>query len=666
MDGSTGFVPREFSGTTKITDKGIRNHFSKSVSPWRPLAELIWNGFDAKANNVSANIDTNKLGGVESITVLDDGHGIDVDGSDSSFFKFRDSKKKRSHDVHGEKGIGRLYFHKICNLAEWYTKSADTDAKLTVHSNALDKIEATTIPPGAQHALLSDLASGTCVELTRFSEPYPGHDNIAKCLSLEFGWYLAINPTKSIILNGEKILPPEHDSETISLNIEDGLFEIKLIHWSEKPTSGKSYIYYTSSKEKVVSYALSSLNQKPGYHTTLAARSTWFDASEIDDQSLHISFDALTQTKTWRLLQKHINDFGQEHYRQFLVSKADEQLNKLEMDGELPSYKDAGKGYAEWRLGHLKSILRVILISDPKVFKDSNKKQRKLIIRLLDRLAISNENDAIFEVLDSVLNLDESSMQKFADQIKLAKLNNIVQTIERLQKREIAIARIGEIMRNHYEKTLETPDLQGVIEANTWLFGNQYETIGAEEDTFTVIARNLRDRMKDINNVHGDDIDDGATIEGANRQVDLFLVRRQMEFDSATHQPYFKCVIIEIKRPSIALNKKHLRQIDDYAEILEKDPEFNGAGTRYEIILVGRKISGADVAIKNSLEGFFDKNDPGLVGIGPIKKYVKTWKTIIEEFDIKNRFLLEILQTQRLVVESSKEDLLSKLQHKTH
>lgn len=86
MDGSTGFVPREFSGTTKITDKGIRNHFSKSVSPWRPLAELIWNGFDAKANNVSANIDTNKLDGVESITVLDDGHGIDVDGSDSSFF----------------------------------------------------------------------------------------------------------------------------------------------------------------------------------------------------------------------------------------------------------------------------------------------------------------------------------------------------------------------------------------------------------------------------------------------------------------------------------------------------------------------------------------------------------------------------------------------------
>lgn len=666
MDGSAGFVPRVFSGATKITDKGIRNHFSKSVSPWRPLAELIWNGFDAKAKNVTVNIDTNKLGGVESITILDDGDGIDVDGSDSSFFNFRDSKKKRSHDVHGEKGIGRLYFHKICNLAEWYTKSADTDAKLTVHSTALDKIEATTIPSGSQHSLLSDLVSGTCVELTRFSDLYPSHETIAKCLSLEFGWYLVINPNKTITLNGEKILPPDHSSETISLAIEDQFFDVKLIHWAEKPTSGKSYIYYTSAKGKVVSYALSSLNQKAGYHTTLAACSAWFDASEVDDDRLHLSFDTLTQTKIWKPLQKQISEFGQEHYKRFLVSKANEQLEKLEKDGELPSYEGSNKGYAEWRLGHLKNILRVILISDPKIFKESNKKQRKLVIRLLDRLAISNENDAIFEVLESVLDLDDSSMQVFSDQIKTAKLNNIVQTIERLQKRELAVSRIDEIMRNHYNATLETPDLQGVIEANTWLFGNQYETIGAEEDTFTVIAKNLRDTMKGINELDESDIDEGATVDGANRQVDLFLVRKQMQFDSANHQPYFKCVIIEIKRPSVALNKKHLRQIDDYAEIIEKSANFNGIRTRYEIILVGRKISNDDVAIRNQLQGFSDKNDPGLVGTGTVKKYVKTWKTIIEEFGIANNFLLTALQTQRESVECSRDELLTSLHETTH
>lgn len=666
MDGSTGFVPREFSGTTRITDRGIRNHFSKSASPWRPLAELIWNGFDAKAKHVTVNIDTNKLGGVESITVLDDGHGIDVDGSDSSFFNFRDSKKKRSHDVHGEKGIGRLYFHKICNRADWYTKSSGIDAKLTVHSAALDKVEASTIPSSSQHALLSNLVSGTCVELTRFSEPFLSHENVVKCLSLEFGWYLAINPNKTIALNGEKILPPDHSSATTSLNIDGQLFEVKLIHWADKPTSGKSYIYYASSKDKVVDYALSSLNQKPGYHTTLAACSAWFDASEVDNDSLNLSFDTLTQTKIWKSLQKQISDFGQEHYKKFLVSKADEQLEQLEIDGELPSFEGASKGYAEWRLGHLKNILRVILISDPKVFKDSNKKQRKLVIRLLDRLAISNENDAIFEVLESVLDLDDSSMRVFSDQIRTAKLNNIVSTIEKLQHREDAISRISEIMLHHYKDVLETPDLQGVIEANTWLFGSQYETIGAEETTFTKIAQNLRDKVKGIDHVSEDDVEDGATVAGANRQTDLFLVRRSMQHDSINNQPYFKCVIIEIKRPSIALNKNHLRQIDDYAGILAKHPSYQGIQTRYEIILLGRKISAVDYDIGERLEQLADRNDPGLVGAGLIKKYVKTWQSIVEEFRLSNHYLLNTLQSQRDVLEESKAELLTNLQAGAH
>jgi len=666
MDGSTSFSPRVFSGTTKITDKGIRNHFGKSVSPWRPLAELIWNGFDAKANTITACVTRNEIGGIDSVTVLDDGDGIDTDGNDSSFFNFRDSKKKRSHNVHGEKGIGRLYFHKICNQSDWYTRSAGVDAKLTVFSSALDRVEATTIPRTDQHALLAESTSGTCVELTKFSTPYPDHEDLVKSLSLEFGWYLAINTDKVITLNGEKILPPSHKTNDATFDIEDQHFHVRLIHWLEKPTSGQSYIYYTSANGKTVDYSLSSLNKKTDYYTTLAAQSSWFDDCQDEHNLLRVSFQALSQSKIWKQLHKNISEFGQNHYREFLVSKAEERLNQLEADGELPSYEGVSKSYSEWRLGNLKNILRVILISDPKVFKDSNKKQRKLVIRLLDRLAISNENDAIFEVLESVLDLDDSSMQAFSDQIKTASLNNIIQTVERLQKREMAIARISEIMRNHYDKTLETPDLQGVIEANTWLFGNQYETIGAEEDTFSAIARNLRDRMKNINDVSEDDIDDGATLEGANRQVDLFLVRRQMEFDSSTHQPYFKCVIIEIKRPSLSLNKKHLRQIEDYAEILEKDPDFHGAGTQYEIILVGRKISNSDVTIRNALKGFSDKNDPGLVGDGPIKKYVKTWKTIIEEFSIKNNFLLETLQTRRIAVESSRAALLSKLHVKTH
>lgn len=58
-----------------------------------------------------------------------------------------------------------------------------------------------------------------------------------------------------------------------------------------------------------------------------------------------------------------------------------------------------------WRLQHTRELVRQIYIADPRVFDDGNEKQAKIIIRLLDRLAVSNESDALMDVLDGVLEL---------------------------------------------------------------------------------------------------------------------------------------------------------------------------------------------------------------------------------------------------------------------
>mgnify|MGYP000297765560 CR=1 FL=1 len=51
----------------------------------------------------------------------------------------------------------------------------------------------------------------------------------------------------------------------------------------------------------------------------------------------------------------------------------------------------------------LKKLLKDIYIADPQVFHSLNGKQTKIIIRLLDTILVSNENDSIFEVLEGVL-----------------------------------------------------------------------------------------------------------------------------------------------------------------------------------------------------------------------------------------------------------------------
>lgn len=143
-----------------------------------------------------------------------------------------------------------------------------------------------------------------------------------------------------------------------------------------------------------------------------------------------------------------------------------------------------------------------------------------------------------------------------------------------------------------------------------------------------------------------EDVEDISHIDGVRGQVDLFLAGRipKTDYDGTK---YFHCVVIEIKRPGIALNYKHLSQLDRYASILAKNPEFNGDNTRIDLILVGRKISGSDTSIKARLETCRDKQDPGLVTAGKIKSYVKTWETICEEFELSNDFLLKKLETRK-------------------
>ena len=228
------------------------------------------------------------------------------------------------------------------------------------------------------------------------------------------------------------------------------------------------------------------------------------------------------------------------------------------------------------------------------------------------------------------------------------------------------MSKLREIMENRFTEVSETPDLQSIIENNTWLFGSQYTTLGAEEDTFQVIAKNLRDKVQDINLVSNDDLAEGSVITGVNRQVDLFLARKVPTYDSEGKE-FYKCIIIEIKRPGIALNKKHLQQVDDYAEIITKHAAFGSDRMKFELILVGRKISRDDVQIKRRLVGLKDKGEYGLVtSDNNIKCYVKDWFTIFDEFDLSNRYLLENLSTKLgTLSDIPTKNLVDELQSKT-
>jgi hypothetical protein len=653
---------KTLSGTAQISDEGIKKHF-RSYETWQALFELVWNSLDAKAKKVEVGLRESALESIEYVTILDDGDGVDVRNIDDNFGQFNDSQKKENVDQHGSHGRGRLAFHRLASEAAWWTRRGDIDAVIRVFDGNIKAFAGDYIKPIEQHELLLNYTSGTVVELKRIHSNLPPVAQLLEKFAVEFGWYLALNSDRAISLNGIKVAVPAHDRHTQAIDIGSVRFDVQVLRWHDKPTSEKSYVYLLDSEGKVRHKQLSSFNQKANFFVSVYAQSPWADNFSSEPSDLFGERARTTASEEWRKLADQIHDQVTDIYAEFLRLYVEGELKKFDEDGIFPNYVGLPIPYAEWRAANTRNLVRLVYMSDPTLINSLNKKQKKIVVRLLDRLSVSNENDALFEIISEVLDLDEPNLLALSRQLQHTTLEHVISTIELLQQRQLAVRKLRKLMDDHYRTVLETPDLQQIIENNTWLFGNQYETIGAEEDTFTSVARNLREKLKDVNVVDEEDVEDSAHVAGANRQTDIFLARKFPTRDSLG-QSYYRCIIIEIKRPSIALNYKHLRQLDDYAAIVKKHPAFSSERMQFELILVGRKISSADFEIKSRLKNQLAHGEMGLVSVDDqMKRYVMNWYTLLDSFELSHGHLLKTLELKREVLSSStKDELVRELQ----
>ncbi|EOX1109675.1 ATP-binding protein [Escherichia coli] len=653
-------------GTTEINSLGIKNHF-ESVEPVQAILELVWNGFDAGAKNININIVYDHFDTVKNLTILDDGDGINFTDLGSNFNRFNDSLKKTSIDQHGSKGRGRLSFHRLCHQAIWYTKYLSRNAYIKINDEDIKTYEAQIdIDAEEQNSLLNAMDKGTCVELTLLHSSLPDRSELISILSNEFCCKLALDDERRIFVNGTEIDIPEHEIKEVSFEIENNEFMVKGIRWDKKPATEKSFIYLTDSSGKIVHKESTTFNKKRDFHLSVFVSSIWADTFSSNGDDIFSTAKSNPDSKAWRQLVKNVLKFSRSIYDDFLRVQVEKAIQKLEEDGAFPTYNEYDITYASWKRNNIKQVVRSIYIADPQFLVSLTIKQKKIIIRLLDKMLVSNQNEDLFDILESVLDLSDSDLSRFASQLKKTKLENIISSIEELQRRRFAVEKLKLIMNEHYKEVLETPDLQKIIENNTWLFGERYETIGAEEDSFTKIAKSLRDSVYSINNIDEQDVENGEDIIGAKRQTDLFLARRMPTFDSNGNK-IFRCIIIEIKRPSIALNVKHLRQLEDYAGIIKRHPEFSSQNLHFELILIGRKISSQDIEIPTRLSNYAGRGDVGLVSDDAnMKRYVKNWYTIFDTFELTNSFMLEKLQMERDIIEKkSREDLIKELQEES-
>jgi len=179
---------RQISGKTELNGEGIKKHF-RTTDPWRAIAELAWNGFDAKALNVGVLVEEGPMGGATRVVVSDDGEGIELETHAETFGRFNDSSKKEDVTTHGSHGRGRLSFHRLAERAVWWTNAAGSGpARIEVNGAELTNYEGRSLESSAMPAGMDAGKTGTIAELLNLHAALPTTEELHKLLSIEFGW----------------------------------------------------------------------------------------------------------------------------------------------------------------------------------------------------------------------------------------------------------------------------------------------------------------------------------------------------------------------------------------------------------------------------------------------------------------------------------------------
>lgn len=638
----------------KTTDQSIRSQLS-GVKPEQALAEYIWNGFDANATKIEINTEFNELNSLISMSIQDNGDGIDYDDLENTLDLFLDSKKKNisKPTTRGKKGRGRFTFIKFCDQARWETSSGNNSFYFVIDSGYLNKYEPDRI------VKTKTKKKGTKVIFSHIKgfDFNLFNDHIVPFLRNEFTWLLLSNPKLKLIVNGVELNASGYEMIPHQEEIEEGVFSLKSIIWEEKPNQEKSLVYFINSSNEIVHKELSDLNFK-GFYCSSYVSSDWFDgfdrngdlwsSNKSPESEVFVTILALAKHK---LRQEYIS---------FRNSAADNLIQQYIKEGVFPEISGDNCVLNEFHREQLISTIKTIYEAQPAIFsKQLNKSQKRILIKLLDRIVQSNRLSELFDVLDGVVSLSEDDMGRISGLLQRTSLENIAKTVEHVRDRLDIIRSFKSLIYDHKKFALEVPHIQKCIESNLWIFGEKYHLLTSEEDKFDQALRALLD----FNSKDSYYDRKPLTHPDKNKEMDLFIAQKGFKV-SDNDKKYFHYVVIELKRPSIKLGDKELAQIKTYKNVIANEPQFQDEDSIWDFVLIGNEISESKIMsadLRSDLETNRIHGEPGLVQkTGNFRIIVKTWKQILNEFELRYNDISNKLSLKELEIVTSTPNELTK------
>ena len=643
-------MKRKISTSSRsVLNSGLTEDYRKAI------AEYIWNGFDAGATCVDIRYTANPLGGVDDLWVIDNGSGIKYDTLDLTFGAFLDSNKtqtyQRSSEVRGRKGKGRFSYNVISGGASWQTKYKDDEGiikqyEIKIYSS--DRSEYDASQPEAVPTTERQ-KTGTAVHFldlrSNLVEDDVTGDSFSNYLSSEFAWFLELNKSKGYIIKIDGVdlnyrnLIGESEEQTIEVGEE--IFKINFIRWTRK-IGDKYYYYLMNTNLREVCKVLTSFNNKSTtFHHSVYVTSKYFNRFEWDKEP-GARLDGLYNQshEVYKALMKLLRAYMAKKEKEYIRAVGATQLiAQYEKDGILPKFSD--DKYGKERKKNLVEAIQGIYAVQPKIFLKLATEQRKTMVGFLNLLLDSNERNNVITIIEGVVHLTPEEREELAATLRATTLSRINSAISLVKNRMVVVEGLKQLIYDLERFTNERDHIQAIIEENYWLFGEQYNLVSADKPFTTSL-------LEYTYILDGQAEKGSFTAEDGRRRPDIFISESQAlpKFSYSTFLE--ENIIVELKRPSVVIGKEQFRQIEDYRDIILKEPKFQSQRRKWTFIVVGKEV---DDFIKGQYKSFSEKNRPLLVQYQEnFEIYAMTWDDVFLTFEHREEFILEKLNFDKQVI----------------
>jgi hypothetical protein len=609
--------------------------------PVRAIAEFVWNALDADAIHVSVELNRNALGGLDAITIRDNGNGItreralaDFENLGASWKRTR-QRTKFNRVLHGKEGQGRLRFFSVAQRARWWTVYGAPDGlkklAIEIDSTMLHKSEVREIELDEK-----DVAFGTTVELSPLKAAFDWltSEEARTDFAAIFAPYILQYPDVVITFDGHNVDPeatialskefPTHSVICPNRLVKD--LSIKVIEWKHSVGGRKIHL---GGQSGVVLGSLPANVLAPGFEFSAYVYAPFFQ--EIADANL-LDFDGLNDIDFIKVIE-HVRDELGDYFRTRQAEKSNELIQELKNAGVYP-YEGDPKSEVEKRERQVLDIAIHAVSSYSRDFKRAENPLKKITLGLL-REAVRHNPEAIHNILHHVFHLPKNRQDEFSSLLQKTNLGNIISASTLIADRIVALEVLKSIVFNpaHRRTVRERGELDVLVQANTWIFGENFHITLAETGLSRIMQR------------VSEELAGGRTKrskirkpDGSIGRVDSFLGRIVPHQD----QLHREFLLIELKRPSLKIGRKETDQLEDYVNAIRRQPDFLNTSTFWNFFIVTGEYDD-DVQERITQQG---RPAGVLIAHETHVVWVKTWSQLIRECEARLRFISDKLQVE--------------------